>query len=71
MSMRSTKRSTVMAKPAPAQAPAPEANRNTDPAKVAVAAYFRAQKRGFQPGRELEDWFAAEQEIREQVSHPA
>lgn len=30
---------------------------------IATAAYFRAQKRGFEPGHELEDWFAAETEI--------
>jgi len=27
------------------------------------AAYLRALKRGFQPGREIEDWLAAEAEI--------
>jgi hypothetical protein len=31
-------------------------------AQVAVAAYFRAEKRGFEPGHELEDWLAAEAE---------
>lgn len=30
---------------------------------VAEAAYYRAQKRGFVPGRELDDWFEAEAEI--------
>jgi hypothetical protein len=30
---------------------------------IATAAYFRAQKRGFEPGHELEDWFAAETEV--------
>jgi hypothetical protein len=30
---------------------------------IETAAYFRAQKRGFEPGHELEDWFAAETEI--------
>jgi hypothetical protein len=30
---------------------------------IATAAYFRAQQRGFEPGHELEDWFAAETEI--------
>lgn len=30
---------------------------------IAEAAYFRAERRGFQPGRELEDWLAAEIEI--------
>jgi hypothetical protein len=32
-------------------------------AKIAVAAYFIAEKRGFEPGRELDDWFAAEVEL--------
>lgn len=31
--------------------------------KVALAAYFIAEKRGFEPGHELEDWLAAEAEI--------
>jgi DUF2934 family protein len=31
--------------------------------KVAMAAYFIAEKRGFEPGHELEDWVAAEAEI--------
>ncbi|GMW06501.1 MAG: hypothetical protein AMXMBFR8_12980 [Nevskiales bacterium] len=30
---------------------------------IAEAAYFRAERRGFQPGRELDDWLAAEIEI--------
>jgi hypothetical protein len=32
---------------------------------VAVAAYFRSLGRGFEPGHELEDWLAAENEIQE------
>jgi hypothetical protein len=31
--------------------------------KVAMAAYFIAEKRGFGPGHELEDWLAAEAEM--------
>ena len=27
---------------------------------VRVAAYYRAERRGFAPGHDLEDWFAAE-----------
>ena len=38
---------------------------------VAVAAYYRAEKRGFKPGAELDDWLAAEQEIRERASRLA
>lgn len=30
---------------------------------IAVRAYFRAERRGFAPGGELEDWLIAEQEI--------
>ena len=30
---------------------------------IAEAAYFRAERRGFAPGHELEDWLAAEREI--------
>lgn len=30
---------------------------------IAEAAYFRAERRGFQPGKELEDWLAAEIEV--------
>ena len=32
-------------------------------AMIAEAAYFRAAQRGFLPGGEIEDWFAAEAEI--------
>lgn len=34
---------------------------------VAEAAYFRAEKRGFAPGHELEDWLAGEAEIEERL----
>ncbi len=30
---------------------------------IAEAAYYRAEKRGFAPGREVEDWLEAEAEI--------
>ena len=30
---------------------------------IAVAAYHRAEKRGFDPGHEIEDWLQAEKEI--------
>jgi hypothetical protein len=30
---------------------------------IAVAAYYLAQRRGFEPGHELEDWCAAETQI--------
>jgi hypothetical protein len=49
-------------------APTSEATTTAAPAadslyhEIAVAAYFRAEKRGFAPGGELEDWLAAETE---------
>jgi hypothetical protein len=40
-----------------------------DPARrnrlIAQAAYFRAEKRGFAPGRELQDWLEAEAEVEQ------
>jgi hypothetical protein len=30
---------------------------------IAESAYYRAEKRGFASGKELEDWLAAENEI--------
>jgi hypothetical protein len=31
--------------------------------RTAIAAFYRAETRGFAPGRELEDWLAAEREV--------
>jgi hypothetical protein len=35
-------------------------------ARIAEAAYWRAERRGFAPGSELEDWLNAEKEIDQQ-----
>ncbi|MGO9512260.1 MAG: DUF2934 domain-containing protein [Steroidobacteraceae bacterium] len=35
---------------------------------IAKAAYFRAARRDFQPGHELEDWLAAEAEVDRQLA---
>ena len=32
-------------------------------ARISEAAYYRAQRRGFSPGRDQDDWFEAEREI--------
>ena len=32
---------------------------------IAAAAYFKAEKRGFVPGRALDDWLESEREIDE------
>jgi hypothetical protein len=34
--------------------------------RIAVAAYFLAERRGFAPGHELDDWLAAEDAIEEE-----
>ena len=34
---------------------------------IAEAAYYRAERRGFQPGMEAEDWLAAEAQIQAQM----
>lgn len=40
-----------------------EARKSEHHARIAVAAYFRAVQRCFEPGHELEDWLAAEAEV--------
>jgi len=35
---------------------------------IAIAAYFRAERRGFVAGHEAEDWYSAEAEIDELIS---
>lgn len=40
-------------------------------ALIAEAAYYRAERRGFAPGQEIEDWLAAEKEIMERVASRA
>jgi hypothetical protein len=31
---------------------------------IAVNAYYRAEKRGFEPGHEMDDWLQAEKDIK-------
>ena len=35
--------------------------------RIAEAAYHRAERRGFAPGHETEDWLAAEKEVDESL----
>ena len=37
---------------------------------TAERAYFRAERRGFAPGHELEDWVAAEREVAALLAEP-
>jgi hypothetical protein len=58
-------------KRAPSKSARSESNPNLSPfvgpehraALIAQAAFFRAEKRGFSPGHETEDWLAAESEV--------
>lgn len=50
--------------PQPAAAPASIAvSEEARRAMIAQAAYLRAERRGFAPGGEVEDWVAAEREV--------
>lgn len=52
--------------------PAPLAQPARDLSKlIAEAAYYRAEQRGFAPGRELDDWVAAEAEVRRRLQGTA
>jgi hypothetical protein len=46
-----------------ASAPASFVGPGQRAALIAKAAYYRAEKRGFAPGHEAEDWLAAESEV--------
>jgi len=41
-------------------APGPDPDRER---RIAIAAYLRAERRGFAPGSELEDWLEAEKDV--------
>jgi len=54
------------ARATPAKVPAPVPQEHA--AMIAVAAYYRAERRGFAPGAELEDWLDAEVEVAQLLS---
>jgi hypothetical protein len=39
--------------------------------RIAERAYWRAERRGFEPGRELDDWLEAEREVDAQRNDPS
>ena len=54
-------------KPVPPQAPANQAQETSEAGirkEIADAAYQRAERRGFLPGHEVEDWLAAEAQVK-------
>lgn len=50
--------------------PGPTLNPQERERLIAQAAYFRAEKRGFAPGYELQDWVEAEAEVLQLVGAP-
>jgi hypothetical protein len=61
---RAPRKSTAIQKtPTPARFVEPEHRAGL----IAEAAFFRAEKRGFSPGHEMEDWLAAESEVDAQL----
>lgn len=54
------------AAPEPPSELAPDPARESDAQRAMIAelAYFRAERRGFAPGGELQDWLEAEAEVR-------
>jgi DUF2934 family protein len=54
------------AKPQPRTGQAEDVNK-----LIAQEAYYRAQQRGFEPGHELEDWIAAEKEVKRRMEGTA
>ena len=55
------------ARPESKNAPRPDGQASVSPEDraqmIARGAYFRAERRGFRPGRELDDWLESEAEI--------
>jgi len=43
--------------------PPPLVSESERRAMIEMAAYLRAERRGFQPGHDVEDWLAAEAEV--------
>jgi hypothetical protein len=50
--------------PNPQAASSPALNAQERDKLIAQAAYFRAERRGFAPGYELQDWVEAEAEVK-------
>ena len=65
------KQTTVKQKPEQKAKPKAKASKVRKPAedtdlnfKIAMCAYFKAEARGFAPGFEMQDWLAAEAEMK-------
>jgi hypothetical protein len=54
--------------PARSETALPETSAEERHALIAQAAYLRAERRGFAPGHDLEDWLAAEVEVEQRLA---
>ena len=50
-------------------APVPPKDDGSREARIAREAYYRAERRGFAPGKEVDDWLEAERDL-EQAQNP-
>jgi len=56
--------------PPAASAPEPRTEKAERHQRIAVAAYYRAEKRGFTPGGAEQDWLEAERELAQTAPPP-
>jgi hypothetical protein len=52
-----------VATPSAEQRPTSDPGKSDRYRRISLGAYFRAEKRGFEPGHAWEDWLAAEREV--------
>jgi hypothetical protein len=64
-------KSAVMPSPQAKAATSPSVDQSERWNRIAVAAYRRAEARGFEPCHELDDWLAAEAEIEHALNKRA
>jgi hypothetical protein len=63
--MKTSREQSTAANPPAVDQQASSAPGQTTADQIAITAYLKAQARGFEPGHELEDWFAAEAEYHQ------
>lgn len=62
--LKATKKNTKKSTPVSDVESKQESNSMDDITRIALAAYYKAEARGYEPGHELQDWFEAEAELK-------
>ncbi len=62
--LKATRKNTKKSTPISDVESKPESNNLDDITRIALAAYYKAEARGYVPGHELQDWFEAEAELK-------